>query len=84
MKASRLPPLLSLTGAYVLLFLFYLAVWSVFEAAGVPAFPWMGILWVATFLSAPVAHRLIVRTRLRTDKAAEADKGFQPARSKAA
>jgi hypothetical protein len=64
MKASRLPPLLSLTGAYVVLFLVYLVIWSAFEAAGVPAFPWMGILWILTFISAPICHRLISRLRL--------------------
>ena len=87
MKASRLPPLLSLTGAYVVLFLIYLATWSAFEAAGVPAFPWMGVLWVATFLSAPLAHRLIVHLRLRGDASREVEKAvepFEPAQRKAA
>ena len=64
MKSTRLPPLLSLTGAYVVLFLVYLAIWSAFEAAGVPAFPWMGLLWVLTFVSAAISQRLIGRLRL--------------------
>lgn len=64
MKAARLTPLLILTGAYIVLFLGYLLVWSAMSAAGVPAFPWMGLLWAAMFLSAPLGHRFIARLRL--------------------
>jgi hypothetical protein len=64
MKASRLPPLLALSGGYVVFFLLYLLVWSVMSEVHVPPFPWMGIVWAVMLLSVPLCHRLIVRLRL--------------------